>query len=144
MTNFVAKYDGTSFSNVGVGTSERVHCLDSYNGNLIAGGRFAQAGGITVNNIAEWTIPTGIQNVESKNKMIIHPNPSTGRFIIAFDRAISNGNIEIINALGESVFVENIFIESIKEIKVDNISEGIYFVKMIDGEKEYFQKIIIE
>ena len=144
VASFIAKYDGNSFSTVGGGTSERVHCFESYNGNLIAGGQFPQAGGITVNNIAEWTIPTGIENVASKNKMSIHPNPSTGKFIIAFDRKIDNGKIEIVNVLGESVLEENIFIESLKEINADNLSEGIYFVKVIDGEKEYSQKIIIE
>jgi hypothetical protein len=54
------------------------------------------------------------------------------------------GNIETINILGETVFAENIFNESRKEIKLGNISSGIYFLKIFDGEKYFCKKIIIE
>ena len=54
------------------------------------------------------------------------------------------GNVEILNILGENVFVDNIFKESQKKINLKDIAEGIYFVKVFDGEKYYCKKIIIE
>lgn len=54
------------------------------------------------------------------------------------------GNVEILNILGEKVFTENILNEPKKQINLKNISSGIYFVKVFDGEKYYCKKIIIE
>ena len=34
--------------------------------------------------------------------------------------------------------------EAKEEIKVKNISQGIYFVRVIDGEKSYCKKLIVE
>ena len=53
--NYIAKWNGTSWSALGTGMSAAVHALtlDS-SGNLYAGGAFATAGGTTVNYIAKW------------------------------------------------------------------------------------------
>ena len=50
----------------------------------------------------------------------------------------------IMSIIGEKVFRINIFKESKKEINLNNISDGIYFMKVFDGEKSYCRKIIIE
>ena len=39
---------------------------------------------------------------------------------------------------------KNIYNESREEINVKNISAGIYFVKVLDGEKSYCRKLIVE
>jgi hypothetical protein len=101
----------------------------------------------TVSNGGDITTPcisVGINKTASNNLFFISPNPSTGDFIISFDRAIMNGNVEILNILGENIFSENTFNESKKEINLKNISSGIYFVKVFDGEKSYCKKLIIE
>lgn len=85
-----------------------------------------------------------VNEVASFNSFQISPNPSSGNFIISFEGTIFKGNVEIINILGENVHAENIFNESKKEINLKNISDGIYFVKVFDGEKYYCKKIIIE
>ena len=56
----------------------------------------------------------------------------------------SKWNIVILNLLGDKIFEENIFNESKKEINLKNISDGIYFVKVFDGEKQFTKKLIIE
>jgi len=99
------------------------------------------------NNINNYSVlcTTG-ETEESMNKasFTIAPNPSTANFIISFERKITKGKVEIVNILGENTFAENIFYESKKEIKLKNISAGIYFVKVFDGEKSYCKKLIVE
>jgi hypothetical protein len=53
--NYIARWDGGSFSPVGSGLNERVHALMFHEGDLIAGGDFTQAGLTPVNHIARWT-----------------------------------------------------------------------------------------
>ncbi|MEP7171176.1 MAG: T9SS type A sorting domain-containing protein [Bacteroidota bacterium] len=97
--------------------------------------------GITINNPCS---SLGIYDLTIENDFYISPNPSKGKFIILFEGTILKGNIEILNILGENVFAENIFIESKKEINLKNIADGIYFVKVFDGEKYYCKKLIVE
>jgi hypothetical protein len=46
--------------------------------------------------------------------------------------------------VGENVFTQNIFNESKKEINLNNLCSGIYFVRVYDEEKSYCRKLIIE
>ncbi len=86
----------------------------------------------------------GLNEIPTDNSFIVSPNPSSGTFTISFERRIINGNVEIVNILGENVFAKRILNESKKEINQQNISSGIYFVKVYDGQKYYCKKIIIE
>jgi hypothetical protein len=86
----------------------------------------------------------GINEITTNNSFLISPNPSAGNLIISFQGSIVKGDIEILNILGANVFTTNIFNESKKEINLKNISSGIYFVKVHDGEKYYCMKVILE
>jgi hypothetical protein len=55
--NFIAKWDGASWSALGSGLNSSVWCLYVHNGKLIAGGWFGGTGGSTyvpTNRIAQW------------------------------------------------------------------------------------------
>ena len=52
--NRIARWNGSSWSELGSGMNDWVHALTVYNGQLIAGGQFTTAGGETVNRIARW------------------------------------------------------------------------------------------
>lgn len=89
---------------------------------------------------------TGIQSqiINHKSEIFISPNPSTGKFTISFAGNFDKGEIEIYNAFGEKIFSEEINNEKQKAINLKNIAEGIYFVKIFDGEKYFCKKIVIE
>jgi hypothetical protein len=74
----------------------------------------------------------------------IYPNPSFGNFIISFDKLISRGRLEIVNLFGEIILEENIINEFKKDIALNNLSKGIYFVKVFDGDNSFCKKIIIQ
>ncbi|MBK7850635.1 MAG: T9SS type A sorting domain-containing protein [Bacteroidetes bacterium] len=86
----------------------------------------------------------GINEIASDISFYIFPNPSVNNFTVSFERMIMKGNIEILTALGESVFKEIILNEMSKEISLKDISGGVYCVKVCDGEKYYTKKLIIQ
>jgi hypothetical protein len=102
---------------------------------------FAVNYGCTINTICT---NVGIEEQTANSTFQIYPNPSAGRFIISFEEVIIKGEVEMLNFLGERIFKENIFHQSKKEINLKNISSGIYFVKVFDGDKGYCKKIIVE
>jgi hypothetical protein len=50
----VARWDGERWSHLGAGMNGDVNALVVYNDELIAGGNFTHAGGMTVNRVARW------------------------------------------------------------------------------------------
>lgn len=52
--NYIAAWDGISWSALGSGMDMDVYALTVFNNNLIAGGCFSRAGNIDANNIAAW------------------------------------------------------------------------------------------
>jgi hypothetical protein len=81
---------------------------------------------------------------KNENQVSIYPVPSDGNFIIKFSDRITKGEIMICNVVGENIFEVSIYNESEKEINVENITQGIYFVKVIDGKNIYSKKLIVE
>lgn len=88
--------------------------------------------------------PLSIEDFNNEGNYLIYPNPSAGSFVISFSHLINNGEIEVYNMLGEKEFSLTINQELKKEIHLTDISTGIYFVRVFDGEKSYCKKIIVE
>lgn len=51
---YIAKYDGSNWTPLGTGLNEYVRAIHEYNGDLVAGGYFTNAGGVPANKIARW------------------------------------------------------------------------------------------
>jgi hypothetical protein len=86
----------------------------------------------------------GVEEKSGNDIFTIFPNPTKGNFSIALENKNILGKIEIINVLGKNIFAVDVFSESNTEINFKNISQGIYFVKIFDGEKRYCKKLIVE
>jgi hypothetical protein len=54
VANYIARWDGSTWQQLGLGTNSFVLDMEIYNGELVAGGSFPIAGGVTVNRIARW------------------------------------------------------------------------------------------
>jgi hypothetical protein len=91
-----------------------------------------------------YNFPTAKQEINKTSFIFSFPNPSTRNFTLYFGQYLSKGSIEIYSAIGEKVWNEYINNESKKEINLKNISDGIYFVKVFDGEKSYCKKLIVK
>ena len=99
---------------------------------------------ITNTASATLTLPVGLKENHTSNSMMVYPNPSTGKLNILFAKPIARGTVEIQNILGEKIFKQNIYNRNEITITPENISDGIYFVKVFDGENYYTQKLIIQ
>ena len=78
------------------------------------------------------------------NEFTVYPNPSSGTFIVSSSTLIKKGMITLFNPLGEIAEEINISNESMIEVKVNNSSQGLYFVKVFDGERSYCKKLFLE
>ncbi|MFD1602474.1 endonuclease [Flavobacterium artemisiae] len=75
------------------------------------------------------------------NTFSIYPNPSNGHFTIQLKDSNEKSNIEIISILGQILFSkEN---NNSSSIAVNNLSKGIYIVRITQGSKTSSKKIII-
>lgn len=50
----IARYDGSNWFPLGTGLNQYCRAITEYNGNIIAGGIFTNAGGVSANKIARW------------------------------------------------------------------------------------------
>jgi hypothetical protein len=76
--------------------------------------------------------------------IIFYPNPASNNFTIAFDKIIKNGMIEIFNVYGECIKQVNIHNDSKQEVNLESIPNGIFLIRLNDGEKFYCKKLIVE
>ena len=64
--NYIAKWNGTTWSALGTGMNSSVNALafDSTNNVLYVGGNFTTAGGVTVNRIVKYTNSSYVLNTD--------------------------------------------------------------------------------
>lgn len=67
-----------------------------------------------------------------ENRVNIYPNPTNGNFKIKSPESLLNKNYKIYDIYG-ALINENIFREIEQEINITNLSNGIYFLKINDG-----------
>ncbi|HYV92807.1 MAG TPA: T9SS type A sorting domain-containing protein [Chitinophagales bacterium] len=84
------------------------------------------------------------ETAKDDHSFSILPNPSEGNFIISLEHPVRNGFIQISNCLGVTIYKENIYSLSNKQVNLINASNGIYLVKIFDGEKQNTGKLIIQ
>jgi hypothetical protein len=73
--------------------------------------------------------------------VIVFPNPTEGEFSV-YGLQFSDATLEIYNVLGEKVFFETL--KSKQQTFNCKLEQGIYFVKVSDGENILTQKLIVE
>lgn len=85
--------------------------------------------------------PLNVADFNSENLTIVSPNPSSGIFTVTSEQEITA--IEIYNVLGEKIFKSEMR-DKKYEIDLSAQTKGIYFIKVITGDKVSTQKIIID
>ena len=92
------------------------------------------------------SLATGINSIAySDNSLSIYPNPNNGVFSISWQNAVAKSEVEIYNVLGEKVYATSNFKQQTSnEIDLLNSPKGFYFVKINDGTKIYYRKIVVQ
>lgn len=162
---FLVKYDSTGNEIWAIGEGgmgdDYIDCVTTDNaGDLYVSGDIGstslQLGSSTLTNadtsgsttdvfVGKLDVVTGANEWSADKNFSIYPNPSNGIFTISGDKwQMTGGRLEIYNALGEKVFEKENVSGNTCEINIGNLSDGIYFLKMISEGKIYEGKIVKE
>lgn len=81
----------------------------------------------------------------NENNINIYPNPSTGILTIQMDFTDENLQVELLNELGQIVKSGTLYQgTTLCAFETDNLTNGIYFLKISNTKDNYTQKIIIK
>ena len=81
--------------------------------------------------------------IANDNLFYIYPNPSPGKFTVSFNNLEYNSILKIYNSIGQELFNEALDKSILRKNLNLELSQGLYFVKLIYSEKEFAQKLII-
>lgn len=104
----------------------------------------------TVSDGILYLLTTSQQNNFSFNELDIYPNPSNGIITIS---VISDKQSEmsyyILDALGKHLVCKNVNLHSgLNQLQINvrdlNISNGVYFIRFVNSDKEIVRKIVVE
>jgi hypothetical protein len=112
---------------------------------LYAGGTFTQSGSTNYSRVAKYTSLVGIEEETlSAGSIRIYPNPAKDKLTIRFseDLKLQSAEFSVYDILGNKILQRNITQQM--TIDVSSFSAGVYFVKVIAGNKTYTTKLIIE
>jgi hypothetical protein len=103
----------------------------------------AQEGWCIAPSAADCPIATRLNANNLNNSISVFPNPSVGKLILMDNSLITGNDLRIFNILGEMVYSQRISF-SRTEMNLENISNGIYYLKVIssDGNNVYQTKLI--
>ena len=90
-------------------------------------------------------IPSFIKNYNSASLLFdIFPNPANNQLYIDLKSVKNNIQLQVFNLVGQEIFSENFNLKDVLEINTDTFANGMYLVKIADGEKEGVQKLVIQ
>lgn len=85
--------------------------------------------------------PNGIDNnINNKNSLKVYPNPNNGKFTI---QSLDGGTYSIVSELGQTVQNIELNLNNNNTIKIDSLSNGIYFIIGFNNSQVTKQRIII-
>lgn len=89
-------------------------------------------------------IPTGENEYNNKQDVVVYPNPSKGMYNIYFNGYTDDTDIEIYNAIGKKIMQKHIESSTAKNftINLENESNGIYFLRIISKNNNLMKQII--
>jgi hypothetical protein len=100
--------------------------------------------GITCSSTFDIINPTGVEELNSLSGISIQPNPIHDNFNITFNRESGIGSQELIIFDVTGRIVQEQKINSQLSTVNCQLSAGVYFVKVSDGERVYEEKLVVE
>lgn len=89
---------------------------------------------------------SSIQQIISIESIQLYPNPNNGSFILSFSDTKMQDmmNVKIYNMLGNMIYEKNLYGQNILKIEKISFAPGMYFIKIINENKIFTQKFILE
>ena len=96
-------------------------------------------------NIASTEVVLGNAAEDSKNELLVYPNPANTELNIqGLNSGILNGSIEIKNILSNTVYYDKGFSDNSLQINISKLNEGIYFIILKNENHSQIRKILIK
>ncbi len=83
------------------------------------------------------------EQYETRNEVVIYPNPTKGLVNLYVETLVGKGNIVIADVYGKQVKTQPLSIGT-NTINIANLSKGIYFVSVITNEGKTTKKLVVE
>ena len=77
-----------------------------------------------------------------KNSLVVFPNPSNAVFNIR-RQSFEKMDISVFDITGKLIFKENNIYSSYYSLNLSEVSKGIYFLKIVDGNKQIAKRLIV-
>lgn len=84
-----------------------------------------------------------IRNVEVNSTVALFPNPNKGKFSLDFSKETNVTSINVMDALGKTVFSETNIQRGTFTID-ENFTSGVYFVHVVSSSSQTTLKMIVE
>ena len=98
----ILAWDGNSLDLLDGGTDGEVEAVIGWNGGVLIGGDFGQAGGVAAASLALWGGGNSMPETSSSPGLKLYPNPGHGPFTVEVD-ASDHLDLEVRDALGRLV-----------------------------------------
>lgn len=154
IVNNVAIWNGTSWSALGamtsmpVGTDGGINALAVNQTTVLVGGGNVNAGGITVNNIAQLQIPAilGVEEKISGQSLILYPNPNKGSFTLQMNELKGkNAQIAVMDLSGRIVYQQSLLLNGRLDIELNlNLAGGMYLLQLQLEKENFRRKLVVE
>jgi hypothetical protein len=100
-------------------------------------------GGPFVSDFGILDIQTGVNEVSQAITCVFYPNPFNASATLFTGSNFASATLKIYNAFGE-VVREEVITSAFTSIARNNLSKGVYFIRVYDDEKEWHRKIIVD
>nr|MDA3818638.1 leucine-rich repeat domain-containing protein [Prolixibacteraceae bacterium] len=78
-----------------------------------------------------------------RQSLVVYPNPNNGSFTIKLENIESETRVLMYSSIGQKVY-DITMSESLHSVELPNVQRGIYFIKAINNQKQFDQKIVIQ
>jgi len=115
-------------------------------GNISVKGKNSCGAGPASHKYIVVKICDGVQEIIQQQGITVFPNPAEAFINIVVKGEMKQMNLSLVNLNGQTVFnesMENTAPDFKLQVDVTSFSRGMYFLKLITGDKVYVQKIII-
>ncbi|MBX7242590.1 MAG: T9SS type A sorting domain-containing protein [Bacteroidia bacterium] len=90
---------------------------------------------------------TSLDDLLTISDLQVYPNPSHGAFTVSSESLIADElSVEVLNVQGQSIYSQHLGKVSgfTHEVIIQNLAQGMYMVKLSDGKRSTYSKIVIE
>lgn len=93
---------------------------------------------------ASGNVTVGIAEIASNASFTVFPNPNKGNFNVQFSNMNGQYSLVMRNVIGQVVYAERVNGNTLKQITINNLEQGVYFLTISGKDMNKTRKVVIE